>query len=539
MAVTVSYSLVPIPKWYFADISGKPLGGGSLYTYSNINPTIQKPVYQDQGGVVPWPNPILFDMNGEQGPFFWKFDTANPNDTYYLELYDAAGNLQWTMSNYGPGLAGGGGGGGTIATNLSLKNYIINGDLLFNIYTGYTVSSGSSTSNTPVPALVTLAPGFHTGISEADVRFVKSASTSVDTLSMPIFGYGVNEFAPTDVTPEFFFRYNSTNAGVETFKYVQWPIDWKVENFEGQTMSVSIWARNSGAGSPSLLLIHRQFFGTAPGGGVPGDVTTTIGTAVLTSSWSQYSFTFVVPSVIGKTLGPCGDDASYFQVNLPLSTICTVDFIKPRMYLGSLLNPFADLDTYDNVASQVFLPRTGDLRTSMSVFGQQGWVYLNDGTIGDGNQTSGLQARWNLDTFQLFAILWQMSVAYTPMYTQNGASAQARGVSAAADFAAHYQIRPPLTQGRLIAAAGIAVGSSGTNWVPGQSTGVESHVLGLNEIPNHVHGMYQSTPSESGGGADGIKAPLLANTTGIVGYTGQTALNLQNPVTYYYTFMKL
>ena len=79
-----------------------------------------------------------------------------------------------------------------------------------------------------------------------------------------------------------------------------------------------------------------------------------------------------------------------------------------------------------------------------------GWVLLNDGSIGDAN--SGAVTRFNSDTWPLFNLLWwgtsddwcSLYAAYT--WTRTG-----RGASPEADFAAHRHILLPKVLGRVLA----------------------------------------------------------------------------------------
>src|ERR1700691_5647248 len=92
---TFLYELAPIPKWYVADLTGKPLGAGYMQAFRNEDHSTTKLVYQDASGLLPWPTvsksgipSILFDENGSQGPFYWETDPADPTDLYYLRFYD-------------------------------------------------------------------------------------------------------------------------------------------------------------------------------------------------------------------------------------------------------------------------------------------------------------------------------------------------------------------------------------------------------------------------------------------------------------------
>ena len=57
--MTITYTLAPNPKWYVADLTGKPLGAGYLQAFESQNPSVQKIVYQDPEGTIPWPTTVI------------------------------------------------------------------------------------------------------------------------------------------------------------------------------------------------------------------------------------------------------------------------------------------------------------------------------------------------------------------------------------------------------------------------------------------------------------------------------------------------
>ena len=108
---TTTYTLLPEPLWYIVNLAGTAAGGAKINTYSNQNFDVRKPVYRDAGGAVAWPNPILVDLNGvAPGPIFWAFNSAAPDDLYYIKVTDANDVLIWDMPNFS-GAPGGGGAG--------------------------------------------------------------------------------------------------------------------------------------------------------------------------------------------------------------------------------------------------------------------------------------------------------------------------------------------------------------------------------------------------------------------------------------------
>lgn len=440
-----TYTIVPIPRWYFADNAGLPLGGGYMATWSSVNKTLQKPVYTDSTGQFAYPNPVFFNANGEApGPFFWANDVP-----YFLQVYDSSNNLMFTMDNYGPAVAGGGGGGGGTTVNNFLENYMVNnnfcrhggsgslGDTFTNIQNGTTIApsnhDGYVSGSTSFATIPYVGP---------DILFVRSNSSATDSLVFSTTDFSAGQVPLTgDVTPEFYIDVTCSVAGNETLKAVQFPVDLHVKNLEQTTMTAIIWAKNQGGGIKNLLLNFVQFFGT-------GSATTPVVTAIpipgspLSSSWQAYIANFTTPSIAGKALGAGGDDASYLQVCFPTATTFEISFTKPKLYLGNTVTLFPELQTYDYVDRIVNSPRTGDYKISLSSFTPFGWVPANDGSIGTAG--SGATTRANIDTWPLYNLLWNNVLDHwAPVAT-------GRGVSAIADFATKAMTLTR-TLGRVIA----------------------------------------------------------------------------------------
>jgi microcystin-dependent protein len=120
---------------------------------------------------------------------------------------------------------------------------------------------------------------------------------------------------------------------------------------------------------------------------------------------------------------------------------------------------------------------TGDVKLTMRTSAPAGWVMCNDGTIG--SATSGATTRANADTEALFLLLWT-NVADAQAPVSGG-----RGVSAAADWAASKTIGLTKMLGRALAVAGSGAGL--TARALGLAVGAETHVLGVTEMPAHMH----------------------------------------------------
>jgi hypothetical protein len=85
-----------------------------------------------------------------------------------------------------------------------------------------------------------------------------------------------------------------------------------VRNCAGQTVTISFWAQ-AASGTPKVAVQITQSFGT--GGSPSADVDTYIGQATLSTSWTRYTLTFVVPSISGKTIGTTAN-TSFLRLNL-------------------------------------------------------------------------------------------------------------------------------------------------------------------------------------------------------------------------------
>ena len=169
------------------------------------------------------------------------------------------------------------------------KNKIINGD--------FDINQRAFTSTT-----TTGTYGFDRWIlGTSDGTCTYSAQTFTAGAA-PVAGYEGKNFAQLVTTGQ-----TLTTA----FSNLQQRIE-SVRTFAGQTVTVSFWAK-ANTGTPNVVVNLGQFFGT---GGSPSTTVATTGTVQsITTSWARYSFTIVVPSIAGKTLGTtAGTDFVNLQI---------------------------------------------------------------------------------------------------------------------------------------------------------------------------------------------------------------------------------
>lgn len=531
--MAITYSLAPIPKWVLINNEGTVAGGAKLYTYRSLNKVQQKIVYQDAGGTIPWTNPIIFDLNGVQGPFYWASDSADLSDTYYLEAYDADDNLLWTLDDYYPT---GSGGGGNVTTYVPLTNYITNSVFIDHIDDMVAAANLTNTVIAPsnhkgfTPALINPVVSNY-GAVGPDIRFVKNnTGLASDQITFPLFPLAS---APLigDTTPVDYLRYQCTGSPVgETYKSFQFPITQKVKNLSNQDMTFKIWAKVT-ATPVTITANVVQYFGS--GTAASTEVSTTVGSIVLTTTWTSYNVTLTIPDVSGKSLGTPGqqtnDDALYIQLGMPLGTNCDVQFTKPALYLGNI-NPDDTFESYDQIDSVNQTPRTGDVKTSMLSSAPQGWVAMNDGSIGETG--SGATNRANQDTFQLYKTIWDGVLdAWAPV-------SGGRGASAIDDFVALKTLTLPLSLGRALAGAGTGAGLP--TYALGQNTGAVSTAVTLiaANLPPHSH-TYNAQGSVGGFGFASGTNTVTANTGNGPGTSTPFSVATVPPTSFMNVFIKL
>lgn len=115
---------------------------------------------------------------------------------------------------------------------------------------------------------------------------------------------------------------------------------------------------------------------------------------------------------------------------------------------------------------------TGDLKLTHKVTADSGWLMWAEGTIGDGSSGATLLA--SSSAAALFTLYWTINPTGTLV-------SGGRGLSAAADFAAHKTLHLPPGPGRSLVVAGVATGLTTRTFL--ESGGSETVTLVANQIP--------------------------------------------------------
>lgn len=247
-----------------------------------------------------------------------KFENASGNT---VDVKAAASTTNHTLTLPGTQTAGPlvNDGAGTLAWGggISAKNYVINGNFDF--------SQRNTTFTTPTSAQY--------GLDRFNINYNGTAGTF--TLSQQAFTVGQPD-VPNE--PQYFMRLAQTVASSgASFKEYEHRIEG-VRTLAGKTVTLSFWAKADA--SRAIYAKMYQFFGT---GGSPSSVvgvTQQNGTA--TTTWQKFVFTFILPSISGKTLGTtAGTDYIAIQIGLPINTTFTVDVSQVMLNEGSVAAAWA------------------------------------------------------------------------------------------------------------------------------------------------------------------------------------------------------
>lgn len=186
------------------------------------------------------------------------------------------------------------------------KNKILNGD--FSIW-----QRGTTATNGFLADRWYLNAGAPTSFSQTRQAFTPGAA--------PVAGY----------EGKYFWRNTITTVGPSTEWYLNTYIE-DVQTLAGQTATFSFWAKADSARAMSGYFLQRF------GDGGSATVSTTIGTASLTTAWQRFTFTISVPSLSGKTIG-ANNLVQIFFAMAPASGM-VIDLWGVQLEAGSIATPF-------------------------------------------------------------------------------------------------------------------------------------------------------------------------------------------------------
>jgi hypothetical protein len=192
------------------------------------------------------------------------------------------------------------------------KNKIINGD--FGVW-----QRGTSFTNPAAFSYLTDRWRWGTDGTGSTTVFSRQAFTAG---TAPVTGYeGI-----------YFLRWDRSVATTgATYDDFYQPIE-NVQTAANQTVTISFWAK--AAAAKTLTLVLSQNFGS----GGSAQVSTTAGTANVTTSWQRFTLTVALPSISGKTVGTSSSLGFVFRA--PLNTTFTFDIWGVQLEQASNASPF-------------------------------------------------------------------------------------------------------------------------------------------------------------------------------------------------------
>jgi hypothetical protein len=196
------------------------------------------------------------------------------------------------------------------------------------------------------------------------------------------------------------------------------------------------------------------------------------------------------------------------------------------------------------VAAAMF--STGDVKLTLKVVADSGWVMFDDGTIGSASSGSSYA---NAAAQALFLLLYANTVdASCPILTSaGGATTRAAQGAAATAWAANCRMTLPKALGRALAGAGS--GSGLTAHPLGSTGGAETVTQTIGTLVSHGHNVTPNTPDllsyyPPGGYNNStiFSGPGFSVTTTILSCAGQGgggAMGIVQPTTFLNVMVKL
>ena len=136
----------------------------------------------------------------------------------------------------------------------------------------------------------------------------------------------------TDVPgePAYFYRWDQTTAGSGSTTRVLATRIRGVRHLAGKIATLSFWAKADAVRTVSVNLV--QNFGT--GGSPSANVDGAIRSFNLSTTWQKFVYTFLVPSISGKTLGTDLNDYIQPTFVVPVNVLMTIDIANVKVEEG-------------------------------------------------------------------------------------------------------------------------------------------------------------------------------------------------------------
>lgn len=481
--------LTPQPRLRFFDAQGRPLAGGFVYTYA-AGTTTPKATYTDQSGNTPNSNPVELDDDG--GAPIW-FDGS-----YKIDVKDTDG--------------------------VSLEGYPVDNVNIYDLidWSGLTATiadlnaTDTSTVTITSTATITLPQRGKTLLCDAT-----SGAITINLLAAAIAtnGYQIT-IKKTDISTNLI---TIDGASSETIEGRSSFILYDQNDVVTILCDGNNWRIKSGVIRGNTELKSAAFTTTI------ADINKTF----ICSASAAYAVTLLSAAVAGD-----GFRMSFKKINdeepitLTAAGIETIDgqatlVLSADYQCASIISNGTNWFVLNE--NNAGIGTTGEVKITFSPTAPQGWVAMNDGSIG--SAASGATTRANADTRNLYVMLWNgVSNTFAPVST-------GRGASALADFAANKTLTLPRALGRALAVAG--AGSGLTARALGEWLGEENHVLTEAELAEHAHDFVYIPEAGTGPGTGGIGAGAGAGTQFTSETGGNQPHNNMQPTLFLNAYIKL
>ena len=163
--------------------------------------------------------------------------------------------------------------------------------------------------------------------------------TVTATVSQQSFTLGQTD-VPNE--PEHYLRFDITAASGSSYVNLAQFIEG-VRNGAGKAVTLSFWAKASSAQTIGLRAI--QDFGSSGS----SDVSQTISSISATTSWQQFTRTFTLASISGKSIGG-GNDSLRILWDLPVNTVMQLDLAQVQLEIGEQATFFEHRSFGDELA---------------------------------------------------------------------------------------------------------------------------------------------------------------------------------------------
>ena len=334
--VATQYILAPDALWSALKQTGVPAANGYVFTYVS-GTRIHKSTFLDPAGTTPQTNPIRLSSAGE-ATIYWEITSGAP--LYTIEIYAASevdgvpGQLIYTTDNY-PSV-GVTGGGAVITVNNDLDNYFSNEQFTWWTHGNSFSSADLIAGDTPIAT----AWNFRRGNTNATIA-----------ISQKTFAPETN---PPPGTAPYYLEYECTVAASDSVNAIYQELD-SVQTFANEQITVGFWARTRDPATVSTVAIFvEQYFGSG-GSATPA---ATLYSKAIDDTWTYYSETFTVPTIVGKTIGTGGDDYLALGFQFQINQIIAIDItdVVVQEGAGTGINyPYRSQDQQYNALLQYIL----------------------------------------------------------------------------------------------------------------------------------------------------------------------------------------